>query len=103
MSCRPGRPGGGSSPSPRPTALSAPTEGREPNTEPEPAAPTLILASARGLMTRTVSQRDFISGSRWIRPHTSLRLDNLLALLVGAGYPPGALVTQPRPVSPPRG
>ena len=78
----------------RATALSALTEGMEPNTEPEPAAPTLILASARGLMTRTVSRRDFISGSRWIRPHTSLRLDNLLALLVGAGYRPATLVTE---------
>jgi transcription-repair coupling factor (superfamily II helicase) len=78
----------------RASALAALTEGMEPNAEPGPAAPTLILASARGLMTRTVARRDFLSGTRWLRSHTAIRLNSLLALLVGAGYRPGTLVTE---------
>jgi transcription-repair coupling factor (superfamily II helicase) len=46
-------------------------------------------------MTRTVSRRDFLAGTRWLRSKTSIRLEALLALLVGTGYRPATLVTEP--------
>lgn len=79
----------------RAATLAALTAGMEPNAEAVAHRPTLVLASARGLMTRTIPRRDFIAGTRWLRAHTTIRLDNLLALLVGVGYRPATLVTEP--------
>jgi transcription-repair coupling factor (superfamily II helicase) len=83
----------------RTTALAALTAGMEPNAEPVAGTPTLVLASARGLMTRTISRRDFIAGTRWLRAHASIRLDSLLALLIEIGYRPATLVIEPGQLS----
>jgi transcription-repair coupling factor (superfamily II helicase) len=57
--------------------------------------PSLILAPIRAVMTRTISPRQFISNSRWIKVGGSIRLDKFLQLLVNTGYNPASIVTEP--------
>ncbi len=56
--------------------------------------PTLVLATARSVMTHTLSASQFLRGSRWIAPGMNLRMDRLLKLLVDGGYEPTSVVTE---------
>ena len=79
------------------SVLSALTADRQPLTPEgvQPPAPTLILASARSVIARTLSPRDFLANSRWLMVGSSVRFERLLSTLVGAGYQPASLVTEP--------
>lgn len=57
--------------------------------------PTLVLASARAAMTRTVSPRQIMRLSRWLKAGGTLRLDKILDLLVASGYSPTSVVSEP--------
>lgn len=59
------------------------------------AQPTVYLASARAVMTRTLALREIIAGSRWLTIGSSFRLDQLLKLLIEVGYLPATVVTHP--------
>ncbi|MBN1264526.1 MAG: transcription-repair coupling factor [Anaerolineales bacterium] len=56
--------------------------------------PVLVLASARALMTRTISPRQFLTNSRVLKTGMQMPLDNLVRLLVDTGYLPASLVTE---------
>jgi transcription-repair coupling factor (superfamily II helicase) len=77
------------------TTLAALTEAGQPGAAQPAPVPRVILAPARSLMTRTLSRRDFLAHARSIHPGSTLRLDRLLELLVGTGYNPASLVTEP--------
>ena len=79
----------------RVVTLAALTEADQPGATPGVPTPRVILAPARSLMTRTLSRRDFLANARTLRPAASIRLDRLLDLLVGTGYSPASLVTEP--------
>ena len=66
----------------------APTEGKS-------SQPALILAPIRAVMTRTISPRQFIGNSRWIKVGGTIQLDKFLQLLVNTGYSHATLVTEP--------
>jgi transcription-repair coupling factor (superfamily II helicase) len=57
--------------------------------------PTLIMAPARATMTRTISDRDFLINSRWLKTGSAFRYDHLLSLLMDIGYTHVSLVTEP--------
>lgn len=61
----------------------------------DPEASTVILTSARGLMSHTISSREFIANSRWLKRGGVIRLEKLLNHLIGVGYAPSGLVTEP--------
>jgi transcription-repair coupling factor (superfamily II helicase) len=54
---------------------------------------TIFIASARGLMTRTITPRQFLSQSRYIKRGQTIALDQLLQSLVNSGYAHMNLVT----------
>lgn len=56
--------------------------------------PPFVLASARGVMTRTISKRTFLANSRYIKPGSVVRFTPLLDLLVAIGYANRNLVTE---------
>jgi transcription-repair coupling factor (superfamily II helicase) len=55
----------------------------------------LVIAPARAAMTRTLTVRDFLANSRWLRSAGSIRFDRLLRMLVDVGYAPAGLVAEP--------
>ncbi len=55
----------------------------------------LILAPIRAVMLRTISPRQFIGNSRWIKVGGIIQLEKFLQLLVDTGYNPASLVTEP--------
>ncbi|MGD2253498.1 MAG: transcription-repair coupling factor, partial [Anaerolineales bacterium] len=59
------------------------------------SAPTVVLASARAVMARTLSLHQFLTHSRWLQTGTTCNFIPLLELLVGSGYDPHSLVTEP--------
>ena len=79
----------------RVVTLAALTEGAQPGATPRESAARIILVPARSLMTRTLARREFVGNSRTLRTSSSLRLERLLELLVGTGYNPASLVTEP--------
>jgi transcription-repair coupling factor (superfamily II helicase) len=79
------------------TTLSALARDLQPG-KPEEVSPrpaTLILASARAVMTRTISPRQLMRLSRWLKSGGILRLDRILSLLVASGYSAASVVTEP--------
>ncbi len=78
------------------TVLAALTTERQPSPpEGRPPPPALILASARSTIARTLSRRDFLANSRWLKVGMSIRLERLLETMVGAGYQAASLVSEP--------
>jgi transcription-repair coupling factor (superfamily II helicase) len=67
--------------------------GAPPDLNPTPA--TLVLASARAAMTRTISPRQIVRLSRWLRKGGVQRLDKILELLVASGYSHASVVSEP--------
>ncbi|MEK7325763.1 MAG: CarD family transcriptional regulator, partial [Chloroflexota bacterium] len=62
---------------------------------PRPHTPTLIITSARALLTRTLPKRDFAAATRSLRLGQSVRLDKLLESWIGAGYSNETIVVEP--------
>ena len=62
---------------------------------PSAGGPLLVLAAARGVMTRTLPAASFGEHSRRIVGGEAVRLDSLVEFLVGAGYAPGTTVVTP--------
>ncbi len=62
---------------------------------PHPHTPTLIITSARALLTRTLPKRDFAAATRSLRLGQSVRLDKLLESWIGAGYSNETIVVEP--------
>jgi transcription-repair coupling factor (superfamily II helicase) len=60
-----------------------------------PKGPTILLASARAVMTRTISPRQLMTTSRWLKTGSVLRLDRILELLVDTGYSSTSVVSEP--------
>jgi len=58
-------------------------------------APTIVVTSARALMTRTLPQRDFLTNTRTLKVGQPVRLEKLIETWVGAGYTAGTLVVEP--------
>ncbi|UCF60747.1 MAG: transcription-repair coupling factor [Anaerolineaceae bacterium] len=57
--------------------------------------PTIILAPAKAIMTRTIPPQTFISKSRWLKVGGPIRFDQLVTLLINIGYTHTSLVTEP--------
>jgi transcription-repair coupling factor (superfamily II helicase) len=85
----------------RVTALTSLTDAYQPGAKPAAGThqPGLVLASARAVMTRTLSRRDFLANSRWLKTGSTIRLDRILDILLGTGYCPAGLVTEPGQLS----
>jgi transcription-repair coupling factor (superfamily II helicase) len=85
----------------RVSTLAALSTGRQPGAPPESVrvAKGLYLATARSLMTRTLPPRDFLAASRLLSVGGTTRIDQLLTHLVGIGYAPASLVTEPGEIS----
>lgn len=66
--------------------------GERTTTEP---TPSVILTTAKAIITRTLALRHFIANSRWIKAGATMRMDRLLQLLVQTGYHAARLVTEP--------
>ena len=79
----------------RVVALAALTHDLQPGATPAESSSRICIAPARALMTRTLAPRDFLANSRTLRVQGELRPDRLLELLVGTGYAPASLVTEP--------
>ena len=62
---------------------------------PHPHTPTLLITSARALLTRTLPKRDFAAATRALRLGQSVRLDKLLESWAGAGYTGETIVVEP--------
>jgi len=58
-------------------------------------SPTLILASTKSLMTRTIALQDFLDSTIVLQTGGETRFDRLLKHLLGIGYTPASLVTEP--------
>ncbi len=58
------------------------------------SAGRVILAAAKGLITRTLSPAQFQAHTRVLRRGETIRYDGLLAHLVGAGYRPESIVVE---------
>jgi len=58
-------------------------------------APTIVVTSARALMTRTLPRRDFLTNTRTLKVGQPVRLEKLIETWVGAGYTAGTLVVEP--------
>ncbi len=56
--------------------------------------PTLIMASTKAVMTRTIAMQDFLNSTTWLKTGSETRLDQLLQRLLGSGYAPASLVTE---------
>jgi len=56
---------------------------------------SLILAPVRAIMMRTLSPRQFIANSRWVKLGGIMQLERFIRLLVNNGYIPSSLVTEP--------
>ncbi|HLF81080.1 MAG TPA: hypothetical protein VI410_04865, partial [Anaerolineales bacterium] len=67
--------------------------------EGSPAVPGLLLATARAVLTRTLSPRQFAESSLRIMPGQPLHLEQLLEALLGIGYEPANLVVEPGQLS----
>ena len=78
----------------RSSALALLSATQQPGIPKESIPPVLVLASARALMTRTLSPRQFLANSRILKTSMQLSLDNLIRLLVDTGYNPASLVTE---------
>ncbi|MGA9533139.1 MAG: transcription-repair coupling factor, partial [Anaerolineales bacterium] len=72
------------------TASSQP--GADANPEP---LPPIMLATARGAMTRTLSPRTVIANARWLLVGSQRRLDKLIDLLSNTGYTHSTVVAEP--------
>ena len=55
----------------------------------------LVLTSIRGLMTRTLPRRDFLSSTRTIKTNQVVSPDTLIQKWVELGYEPGEVVVEP--------
>lgn len=55
----------------------------------------LVLTSIRGLMTRTLPRRDFLSCTRTIKTNQEISPDTLIQKWVELGYEPGEVVVEP--------
>ncbi|TFH34224.1 MAG: transcription-repair coupling factor, partial [Anaerolineales bacterium] len=55
---------------------------------------TIFIASARAIMTRTISPRQFLAQCRYLKLGQTIALDQLLKLLVDIGYTHKGLVTE---------
>lgn len=62
---------------------------------PAPVRPPLIVATARGLMTRTIPRREFLKVARNLKRGQSISLDELARLCVSLGYEPVNTVIGP--------
>jgi len=59
------------------------------------ASAPIIVTTARALMTRTLSPRQFLANSRVLKINSTVRFQKLLELLVDIGYTNTNLVTEP--------
>ena len=76
--------------------LAALTHTRQPGSlRPKDSPPTLVLASAKALMTRTISPRTFIRHSRWLQVDRSFEQSRLIELLLSIGYTHESIVVAP--------
>ncbi|HKZ56064.1 MAG TPA: transcription-repair coupling factor [Anaerolineales bacterium] len=57
--------------------------------------PLLVACSARAIMTRTISPLEYLESCRWLTSSIAIRLDQLIEFLLGAGFAPASLVTEP--------
>jgi transcription-repair coupling factor (superfamily II helicase) len=64
-----------------------------PGKDPE-RKPPVILTTIRGLMTRTLPRRDFLTSSRMIKINQSFSPDTLIQQFVELGYEPGEVVVE---------
>ncbi|MDP3184267.1 MAG: hypothetical protein Q8M58_03230, partial [Anaerolineales bacterium] len=61
----------------------------------KPAAPPVIIVSARALMTRSLPRRDFLKASKLLKAGQSLPSGTLLETWVSIGYQPADTVLEP--------
>ncbi|MDI6770547.1 MAG: transcription-repair coupling factor [Anaerolineales bacterium] len=61
----------------------------------KPAAPPVIIASARALMTRSLPRRDFLKASQLLKAGQSIPPGSLLETWVSIGYQPADTVLEP--------
>ncbi len=66
----------------------------EPDTQMKVDRPTLILATTKSVMTRTISVQDFLQSTLWLETNLEARLEKILEHLVGIGYMPASIVTE---------
>ncbi|MGW8142853.1 MAG: transcription-repair coupling factor [Anaerolineales bacterium] len=59
------------------------------------ASPPLIIAPARGVITRTIPRREFLKALQIIKVNQNVRLEDLLRQLVSKGYEPVNTVISP--------
>ena len=80
----------------RAAVLAALTCGDGPGAPPDAClySGTIFIASARALMTRTISRRQYLGHCRYLKQGQSIALDQLLQLLVNIGYAHCGLVTE---------
>jgi transcription-repair coupling factor (superfamily II helicase) len=81
----------------RVTCLASLTADRIPGgpTSPTLNQPTIVLAPAKAVMTRTISPQTFLSKCRWLKTGGPIRFERLVTLLVDIGYTHTSLVTEP--------
>jgi transcription-repair coupling factor (superfamily II helicase) len=80
----------------RAAVLACMIEDRQPGRSPGGATPpTIYLATAHAVMTRTISPRQFLANSPALIPGASQRMDKLVENLLGWGYEPQTLVAYP--------
>ncbi len=81
----------------RAATLAALTQAMDPGAPADaaPARPPIVIATARGAMTRTLSRQQFIAASRYLKAEATIRFANLIELLVEIGYTHENLVTEP--------
>lgn len=76
--------------------LAALTHARQPGSlRSKEMPPTLILASAKALMTRTITPRTFIRHSRWLQVDRRFEQSRLIELLLSIGYTHESIVVAP--------
>jgi transcription-repair coupling factor (superfamily II helicase) len=68
--------------------------GEKPDLHLETEQPTLILATTKSVMTRTISVQDFMQSTLWLERNLEARLEKILEHLVGIGYAPASIVTE---------
>ena len=79
----------------RSAALALLSANRQPGIPEDYQEPPLVLASARAIMTRTLSPRQYLTSSRVLKTGSRFPLDSISQLLVETGYDPRSLVTEP--------
>jgi transcription-repair coupling factor (superfamily II helicase) len=62
---------------------------------PAPEIPPILIAPARGLMTRTIPRRDFIKTIRILKIEQTIQFDELIRSLLSLGYTPVNTVIAP--------